>query len=75
VRIHRTGIKTFRHPAVGTLDLIYHSTTLPTEGHEDLAMTAYTAEPGTPSEDALKLLASWAATYAQPTRDSAADMA
>jgi len=62
VRIHRTGIKPFRHPAVGTLDLVYHSTTLPTEGHEDLAMTAYTAEPGTPSEDALKLLASWAAT-------------
>lgn len=66
VRIHRTGIKTFHHPAVGTLDLVYHSTTLPTEGHEDLAMTAYTAEPGTPSEDALKLLASWGATSAQP---------
>lgn len=25
-------------------------------------MFAYTAEPGTPSEDGLKLLASWAAT-------------
>ena len=75
VRIHRTGIKTFHHPAVGTLDLVYHSTTLPTEGHEDLAMTAYTAEPGTPSEDALKLLTSWAATSARPQRDVTAEQA
>jgi transcriptional regulator with XRE-family HTH domain len=65
VRIHRTGIKQFHHPAVGTLDLVYHSTALPTEGPEDLRMTVYTAEPGTPSEDALKLLASWAATNEQ----------
>ncbi len=74
VRIHRTGVKQFRHPAVGTLDLIYHSTALPTEDHGDLHMTVYTAEPGTPSEDALKLLASWAATDAQQKHDAAADM-
>ena len=74
VRIHRTGVKQFRHPAVGVLELVYHSTTLPTEGSEDLAMTAYTAEPGTPSEDALKLLASWAATTAQQAEDAAADL-
>ena len=35
--------------------------------HGKLALTMYTAEPGTPSEDALKLLASWAATDATPT--------
>lgn len=74
VRIHRTGIKTFRHPAVGVLDLVYHSTALPTEGQEDLVMTAYTAEPGTASDDALRLLASWAATEAERTRDAAADV-
>ncbi len=34
-------------------------------------MTCYTAEPGSPSEDALKLLASWAAT-ASPSQDTAA---
>jgi transcriptional regulator with XRE-family HTH domain len=73
VRIHRTGVKQFRHPAVGVLDLIYHSTSLPTEGPEDLQLTAYTAEPGTSSEDALKLLASWAATGAQQRQDAAAD--
>ena len=27
-----------------------------------ITLTAYTAEPGTPSEENLKLLASWAAT-------------
>ena len=54
------------------MDLIYHSTTLPTEGREDLRLTAYVAEPGTPSEDALKLLASWAATDA-PAREAAPD--
>jgi transcriptional regulator with XRE-family HTH domain len=73
VRIHRTGVKQFHHPAVGAIDLVYHSTTLPTEGPEDLHLTAYTAEPGTASDDALKLLASWAATDAQLTRDAAAD--
>ena len=32
---------------------------------EDLTFLAYTAEPGSPSQDALNLLASWAATVAQ----------
>ncbi|MGY1696720.1 hypothetical protein ACI780_17615 [Geodermatophilus sp. SYSU D00814] len=72
VRIHRTGTKTFRHPAVGALELVHHSTTLPTEGPEDLQLTAYTAEPGTASEDALRLLASWAATDAPQARETAA---
>jgi transcriptional regulator with XRE-family HTH domain len=74
VRIHRTGAKQFRHPAVGTLDLIYHSMALPTEGQEDLLLTVYIAEPGTPSADALKLLASWAATDGQQKHDAAAGM-
>ncbi|HWU08045.1 MAG TPA: helix-turn-helix transcriptional regulator [Streptomyces sp.] len=67
VRIHRTGVKQFRHPAIGTLDLVYHSLAVPTEDHGELSMTVYTAEPATPSEDALKLLASWAATNAAST--------
>ena len=64
VRIHRTGIKQFRPAAVGTLELVYHSVVLPTEDRGELYLTAYTAEPGTPAEDGLKLLASWAATKA-----------
>jgi hypothetical protein len=32
------------------------------EADEGLTLTAYTSQPGTPSHDGLKLLASWAAT-------------
>ena len=63
VRLHRTGVKHFRHPAVGRLDLMFEAMTL--EADEGLTLTAYTAEPGTPSSDGLKLLASWAATHQQ----------
>ncbi|MFW3171211.1 helix-turn-helix transcriptional regulator [Geodermatophilus sp. CPCC 206100] len=62
VRIHHNGAKQFRHPVVGTLDLSYCTLDLPTDDHADLRLTIYTAQPGTPSEDALKLLSSWAAT-------------
>ena len=61
VRLHRTGIKHFNHPAVGRLDLMFEAMAL--EADEGLTLTAYTAEPGTPSHDGLKLLASWAATH------------
>jgi transcriptional regulator with XRE-family HTH domain len=64
VRIHHNGAKQFHHPVVGTVGLNYCTLDLPTEDRADLRMTIYTAEPGSPSEDALKLLASWAATNA-----------
>ena len=73
VRIHHAGAKQFRHPAVGTLELVYHSLDLPTPDHGELVMTVYTAEPGSPSEDALKLLASWGATSGQHQPGSTAD--
>jgi hypothetical protein len=75
VRIHHAGAKHFRHPAVGLLELVYHTLDLPTPDHGKLALTIYTAEPGTPSEDALKLLASWAATNAASTPDPATSSA
>jgi transcriptional regulator with XRE-family HTH domain len=62
VRIHHNGAKQFRHPVVGGLDLTYCTLDLPTDDQADLRLTIYTAEPGTPSEDGLRLLASWAAT-------------
>jgi transcriptional regulator with XRE-family HTH domain len=71
VRIHHNGVKRFHHPVVGALDLGYYTLDLPSEDHRGLHLTIYTAEPGTPSEDALKLLASWAAT----TADAAAPAA
>jgi transcriptional regulator with XRE-family HTH domain len=61
VRIHHTGNKQFHHPDVGKLDLVYHSLDLPTDDGWVLDLTTYTAAPGSPSEDALKLLASWSA--------------
>ena len=63
VRLHRTGVKHFRHPAVGRLDLTFDAMEIPTD--RGLTMTCYTAEPGTASEENLKLLASWAATMEQ----------
>ena len=66
VRIHHNGVKQFRHPVVGALELGYHTFDLPAEDATDLRVTIYTAEPGTPSDDALRLLASWAATHDAP---------
>ena len=67
VRVHHNGAKQFHHPVVGTLGLGYCTLDLPSEDQADLRLTIYTAEPGTPSEDALKLLASWAATSSPAT--------
>jgi hypothetical protein len=60
VRFHRSGVKRFHHPVVGDLTLAFEALDLAAD--ESLRMSAYTAEPGTPSEDALNVLASWAAT-------------
>ncbi|TYB57646.1 helix-turn-helix domain-containing protein [Nonomuraea sp. PA05] len=60
VRTHGTGVKHFHHHAVGDLTLTYESMDL--RADPGLSMTIYAAEPGSPSEDALRLLASWAAT-------------
>nr|WP_246336804.1 helix-turn-helix transcriptional regulator [Flexivirga oryzae] len=60
VRAHRGGVKTFNHPEVGHLQLAYDSMEL--VAAPGLILTAYTAEPATPSADNLNLLASWAAT-------------
>lgn len=62
VRFHRTGTKRIHHPIVGDLDLTFEAMELP---GEDLTLVAYTAEPGSPTEDGLNLLASWAATLEQ----------
>jgi transcriptional regulator with XRE-family HTH domain len=60
VRLHRSGLKHFHHPAIGPIDLMFEAMAL--EADEGLTLTAYTAKPGTPARDALVLLASWAAT-------------
>ncbi len=70
VRIHHSGAKQFHHPVVGTVDLDYCTLDLPAEERSDLRLTIYTAEPGSPSEDGLKLLASWAATNVAVSADA-----
>ncbi|MFJ3659593.1 helix-turn-helix transcriptional regulator [Streptomyces sp. NPDC090119] len=60
VRHHGTGTKRFHHPTVGPLTLAYEGLRLTAE--PDLTLTVYTAEPGSPSEEGLRLLASWSAT-------------
>jgi hypothetical protein len=60
VQAHRRGIKHIRHPVVGDLTLRYEALEIPNSG--GLAMFGYTAEPGSASENALKLLASGATT-------------
>jgi transcriptional regulator with XRE-family HTH domain len=63
VRQHFTGTKRVRHPAVGDIELTYEVFDVST--HTDLRLVVYTTQTGSTSEDALKLLASWAATQAQ----------
>jgi hypothetical protein len=60
VRFHRTGAKNFHHPVVGDLDLTYDALEPPAD--PGLLLVAYSAEPGSVSQDGLNLLASWAAT-------------
>lgn len=55
------GRKRLHHPIVGDLDLDYESMELPSE--PGLALNVYTAPAGTPSADALQVLASWVATH------------
>lgn len=59
VRFHQTGVKRLRHPVVGEIELGYDVMELPDGG---LTLSVCTAEPGSRSEEALDLLASWSAT-------------
>lgn len=73
VRRHGAGTKRFRHPLVGDLTLAYEELAITAE--PGLVMLVYTAEPGSPSAERLRLLASWAATQhvdaESPRQDSA----
>ena len=60
VRYHGAGTKRFHHHDVGDLELAYESMDMISE--PGLTLTIYTAEPESPTANALALLASWAAT-------------
>jgi transcriptional regulator with XRE-family HTH domain len=61
VRFHRSGRKLLHHSVVGRLDLAFEVMELPAD--PGLVLVTYTAEPGSPSDDALSLLASWSARH------------
>ncbi|MDY0947011.1 helix-turn-helix transcriptional regulator [Frigoribacterium sp. CFBP9039] len=70
VRHHASGSKSFRHPVVGDLDLVYAA--MEPMGEPGLNFLIYSAEPGTPTEERLLLLASWGAGPVDPqSRDPA----
>ena len=59
-----SGRKTFNHPEVGVIELDWERLTVP--GADGRVLMVYSAEPGTPAATALTLLATLAATAAQP---------
>ena len=67
VKFHRTGAKLLHHPVVGDLTLDYEALEL--AGDTGQRILVYSAEPGSPSQDALDLLASWATTPTSPRAD------
>lgn len=62
VRTHGAGTKRFHHPVAGELILAYEE--LAVTADPGLILMIYTAEPGSPTAERLRLLASWAS--AQP---------
>jgi transcriptional regulator with XRE-family HTH domain len=68
VRFHRNGTKRIHHPVVGELELNFE--TLELAADDGLAINIYTTEPGSRSEDGLRLLASWTATADSPGTSS-----
>jgi transcriptional regulator with XRE-family HTH domain len=63
VRLHQTGAKRFHHPVVGELTLAFEMMELAAD--PGLNLLTFTAEAGSDSDEALKLLGSWAATVEQ----------
>ncbi|MFR9727931.1 helix-turn-helix transcriptional regulator [Saccharopolyspora sp. MS10] len=64
-RVHQRthGSKRLRHPVVGELTVEFETLTPP--GDPDTALYVYSARPGSPSREALDLLASWSLTPAR----------
>ena len=68
VRFHRTGVKRVHHAIVGELHLTFEAMELAAD--PGLTMIVYGAEPDSASHDALRVLASWAATTDRSDADA-----
>jgi hypothetical protein len=66
--VHLAGVKLFHHPDVGDLDLSYEAMQLTAD--PGLQFVGFTAEPGSPSDDALRLLGSLTAPAAATRREA-----
>jgi transcriptional regulator with XRE-family HTH domain len=64
VRSRHEGLKRLQHPVVGYLELTYQAAELSNPTRAARSLNLYTAEPGTPHEENLKLLTSWSAVPA-----------
>ncbi|MQM26259.1 helix-turn-helix domain-containing protein [Glycomyces albidus] len=71
VHLHRTGVKSFRHPEVGVLEVAFDVFEM--AGDPGLQIVAYSPPPGTGTADKFALLESWAATREAEARGRAAD--
>ena len=65
VSAHRRGKKRIRHPEVGELTLEYEALELPGAG---LQLVTFLPEPGSRTEDALRLLGSWSPHHVDPAQ-------
>lgn len=70
VRHKTTGTTLFRHPQAGPLELRYEKLLIPSAGH---TLITYHAQPGSASEERLRLLASMHAPDHADTSPAAAD--
>lgn len=62
------GLKRLHHPLVGDLSLHFESFRLTDDSEQSLV--TYHAEPGSPSADSLRLLASWGTDAARAVPSS-----
>lgn len=58
VRLHNTACKTLHNQLIGDIELTGDALQLPDDG---LVLIAYSAAPGSPAEEKLSFLATWAA--------------
>jgi transcriptional regulator with XRE-family HTH domain len=73
VKFHRTGVKTLHHPVIGDVTVDYEALDLP--GDTGQRVLIYSAEPGSSSQQALDLLASWATTPTGRRQDETVERA